>query len=1199
MPSPNDTFYNLKRLHLVFALSSLALLAVTVWMVAADHGREWKVYQRTFRDQVEPWTTQAAIRQQQSEEPASGRGEMSGAPARQSPSFAKRLLRLPRADAFGRPLAIDQVWLPELGINYNFCQVARFDRCTTCHQGIDKAAGGSAAEPAYRPREVIALQLATPAAPPESGGESPAEAVMAAYGLALAPHGVLDPGEVTVGLVLARTAAARAGLLPGDVLLAVDGRPVAENADALRRLLEDVAWGKPVEVEVRRGLPHPYRSHPRLELFVGSHSPHPLAEFGCTICHDGQGSATEFRFASHTPNDLDERARWRKEHGWFWNPDWDFPMRPARFAQSNCLKCHHEVVDLEPTRRFPDPPAAKLLAGFHLVRENGCFGCHEIKGFTASGERVGPDMRLEPSYGETAPSLPADPGLAAEEGRPAADTPAPGTMRKVGPSLRGLAGKLDAGFASAFVARPAGFRPETRMPQFFGMHEHLEGKGLDEARRFEPVEIRATIAYLLAASRPVPPLDAPPGVTAPPSAERGRALFETQGCLACHKHADFPAGQATRGPDLSRIGAKLGTPAGRTWLASWIRNPARHSPRTRMPNPLLETAKPQAAGAAKPQAAGAADPAADIAAYLLGSGGWQPEPLAPLVEADLDALALGHLGKTFPRKLAEKYLREGIPPAMAGQVQADALELLGETTLEKKLRYVGRRTIRKRGCFGCHDIPGFEDAQPIGPPLSDWGRKQTSQLAFEQVHRFVLKSQDVDRGYYLEALLSRRREGFLWQKLRAPRSFDYQKTANQGYHEQLLMGRFTLSDSQREAIITLVLGLVAEPPKEPYVYRPDRRGRAIVEGRKVLDRHGCAQCHVLEMERWTIEVDPQQFPKPPAVADYPLVKPRVSPERAAASLAADRRGLVRAELVGMPRLSAEGKIEESEDEEGNPLYPFILWEPAAIAGGTWPVGGGGVLAGPRQIVAKRPAVGGDFARLLYPAAIREAKKAGSGAAVLEAWGWVPPPLAYEGRRVRPAWLYNYLLEPTAIRPAAVLRMPKFNLSPTEAARLVDYFAAQSGVEFPYSAADRQVAAAGLPSGRAPDPQRAEDALRLLTDRTTYCAKCHAIGDYSPGGETRTTLAPNLERVGSRIRPDYLRRWLANPRSLVPYTAMPVNFPPDQAMGQDVFKGSSLEQLDAVTGLLLHYDEVIKHRVSIRELVEAGGKAGGGGGGAKP
>ncbi len=73
-----------------------------------------------------------------------------------------------------------------------------------------------------------------------------------------------------------------------------------------------------------------------------------------------------------------QRQRWRDELGWSANPHWDFPMLARRFHQSRCLPCHQNVTDLEPSRRFPDAPAAKLVAGYQLVRQYGCFGCHEI-----------------------------------------------------------------------------------------------------------------------------------------------------------------------------------------------------------------------------------------------------------------------------------------------------------------------------------------------------------------------------------------------------------------------------------------------------------------------------------------------------------------------------------------------------------------------------------------------------------------------------------------------------------------------------------------------------------------------------------------------------------------------------------------------------------------------------------------------------
>ena len=193
---------------------------------------------------------------------------------------------------------------------------------------------------------------------------------------------------------------------------------------------------------------------------------------------------------------------------------------------------------------------------------------------------------------------------------------------------------------------------------------------------------------------------------------------------------------------------------------------------------------------------------------------------------------------------------------------------------------------------------------------------------------------------------------------------------------------------------------------------------------------------------------------------------------------------------------------------------------------------------------------------------------------------------HTGQQVQPGWLHDYLLEPSVIRPATVLRMPKYSLSPADATELVEYFAAVAATDFPFDAHPRG-RTARLATSQTQPPVSADKAFRVIVDRKTFCAKCHLVGDYGPTGETRSVLAPNLERVAGRIRPEYLRRWIANPRSILPYTAMPVNFPVDQALGQDLLPGASPQQLDAVVDLLLHYDGYIKRRESIRTMIDSG------------
>src|SRR6185312_17391125 len=64
MPATETTWRDQKLMHLVFGISSLAMLLTTIWMLAADHRREWKDYQRKFQH-VEAWTTQARISQEE------------------------------------------------------------------------------------------------------------------------------------------------------------------------------------------------------------------------------------------------------------------------------------------------------------------------------------------------------------------------------------------------------------------------------------------------------------------------------------------------------------------------------------------------------------------------------------------------------------------------------------------------------------------------------------------------------------------------------------------------------------------------------------------------------------------------------------------------------------------------------------------------------------------------------------------------------------------------------------------------------------------------------------------------------------------------------------------------------------------------------------------------------------------------------
>ena len=1095
--------------------------------------------------------------------------------------------------------------------------------------------------------------------------------------------------------------------------------PVYDVATARQYLLRSVEPDTTVEVTVLRGLPHPYASHPRLDLFVGSLSPHTLARMGCTVCHEGQGSGTAFKWTSHTPDGAAQRDQWRQEYGWFNNHHWILPMAPERFVESGCLKCHHEVEELYPSERFPEPPAPKLTQGYELIRDYGCFGCHEINGYKGADTRVGPDMRLAPNYHEVAAALVGDPGfadldaetqgwarqlvqhperdgvrrrlmeavLADRDGdEPVlqdrshlladglADVEAPGKLRKAGPSLRHVGSKVGPAFLYDWIRDPTHFRPSTRMPRFFGNSDHLTEAEQEMVAEFESIEILGITTYLLGRSQsfePYPLGEFVPNPDDDEMVERGQLMFETRGCLACHQHRDFPDGHATQGPDLSNFGDKLAlddNPDVVGWLYTWLKNPSHYHSRTRMPDLLLDPIE-QADGTTT-------DPAADIAAYLLASKqGWVPaaenaEVLQLATEQTwrapdelqgaLKDLAYQHLRKAFYDVKAKEYLDNGIPAEVGASLKGAEIELVGGATPQHLLNYVGRKAIGKYGCYGCHEVPGFEDAKPIGTGLAEWGRKESSKLAFEHILEYLhtghgghgghaehagqgmgehgaeghddtdaegmlgeiasLEAAELaepfDESFYDQALMDHERAGFAWQKLKEPRSYDYQKYGPDPttYNDRLRMPLFPLDDRQREAVLTFVLGLVADPPAEEFVYQPDARQEALIAGRRVLEKYNCGGCHVLNPARWELEFLSGEFETQPEADIYPFLKAHFTPEQLEQSMEQHPlRGTYQATLRGLPAISDDEALPVVLDEDWDPIdpeeeydpetlvYSFELWEPTAIEGQEYQTGILPINVPAYTIRRQFAAEGGDLAIQLLPRVLEIESAVNPAAKGTETWSWVPPPLMGEGLKVQPDWLHDFLLNPYPIRPAVFLRMPKFNMSPEEASILVDYFAARDGAEFPYSYDPRtqtdhlQQAESSYQQQLAEVAEpplgdtRLDHAMNMVVDGN-YCIKCHLVGDFMPGGSDRAK-GPDLARVYQRLRPDYVRAWIANPKTILPYTAMPVNIPyvsNDPNLGgvsQQLYHGTSVEQLDGLVDLLMNYNQYTAQQTQIAPLVE--------------
>ena len=116
--------------------------------------------------------------------------------------------------------------------------------------------------------------------------------------------------------------------------------------------------------------PEPFRSHPPEPL-----ANHPIDEFGCTLCHGGQGNATGLKDA----------------HGWI--KHWEDPLLdsqladdykisdPFAFIEMKCNACHRYERDV--------PGMDRLNLAKQIVNDKGCRACHTIN---ARGGTIGPDL---------------------------------------------------------------------------------------------------------------------------------------------------------------------------------------------------------------------------------------------------------------------------------------------------------------------------------------------------------------------------------------------------------------------------------------------------------------------------------------------------------------------------------------------------------------------------------------------------------------------------------------------------------------------------------------------------------------------------------------------------------------------------------------------------------------------------------------
>jgi len=279
--------------------------------------------------------------------------------------------------------------------------------------------------------------------------------------------------------------------------------------------------------------PQPFTTHPNLDQYVGSASPHPIDKTGCTACHEGSGQSVSFRDAQHTPSTEEKKVEWEKKFHWEEPHQWDYPMLPTKMTEASCAKCHKQNIYV--------PKAEQLNIAYATYERAGCYACHKTKGFDTS-------------------------------------------IRKPGPILTRIDSKLTQDWVKTWIRNPRAVKPTTWMPRFF---YNSNNSGPEDAPRNE-AEINAIAAYLFANSE-----KHEFAVKNPPhgDAKNGEKIVKEIGCQGCHVvgegKRDEISPRRTFGQPLENIGNKTTY----EWIYNWVRDPKHYSPDTYMPNLRLTDAQ--------------------------------------------------------------------------------------------------------------------------------------------------------------------------------------------------------------------------------------------------------------------------------------------------------------------------------------------------------------------------------------------------------------------------------------------------------------------------------------------------------------------------------------------------------------------------------------------------------------------------------
>ena len=151
----------------------------------------------------------------------------------------------------------------------------------------------------------------------------------------------------------------------------------------------------------------------------------------------------------------------------------------------------------------------------------------------------------------------------------------------------------------------------------------------------------------------------------------------------------------------------------------------------------------------------------------------------------------------------------------------------------------------------------------------------------------------------------------------------------------------------------------------------------------------------------------------------------------------------------------------------------------------------------------------------------------------------PPSLSHIADKTTREWIYAWLKDPQAYSTTAT--MPNFKLKDEDARDLSAFLIANS------TPASLKVVGASLEESKKVKDDAALQTKAASLYGESFCASCHAVQNAA-GNLVGGNVGPELTKIGSKAKPEWLQAWVRNPHDYDPGTAMPHYRFNDQEVG---------------------------------------------------